>query len=442
MSSSNRFEVIIEKIVAGGDGLGRHQGKVVFVPQAAPGDRLCVEVVEHRRDYIRAEIVQILTASTVRREPPCPFFGRCGGCSMMHLAPDTQIEAKREILLESLRRGGGVELQDRVHVKTGPELGYRSRARFHVKYTGHGPLVGFKERGSHRIVDVNRCLLISDEANGVLGKIRRWIVDEPNRAARLAQFEILQSGLDSPREKTADAGRILVHFVVKKKRGPSRAELEDLLREGGVDGLVVTEEDADAGRWRSRLGCSKTMHRVGDIEYQATVGSFFQVNRFLLNELVDEVLTPEAELEAVVDLYCGVGLFSLPLARRARFAQGVESSAAAISDARENARRNGLENVDFVHANAGDYVARVSLEKASLVLVDPPRGGLERPVGDALVQDPSWELRYVSCDPAAWGRDAGRLTQRGFELQRVALIDLFPNTHHFETVTTFRLRTG
>jgi tRNA/tmRNA/rRNA uracil-C5-methylase (TrmA/RlmC/RlmD family) len=210
-----------------------------------------------------------------------------------------------------------------------------------------------------------------------------------------------------------------------------------------LEGLVVTEEDASESSWRSRIGRSKTMHRVGDFEYRVRVGSFFQVNPFMLKELIEEVLTPEAvELEEVDDLYCGVGLFTLPLARKARFARGVESSAIAVVDAKANARRNGVENVDFVHANARDYVARESLEGAALVVVDPPRGGLERPVGDALVKHPSREIRYVSCDPAAWGRDAGRLSRGGFELQRVILIDMFPNTHHFETVTTFRLPTG
>jgi 23S rRNA (uracil1939-C5)-methyltransferase len=181
------------------------------------------------------------------------------------------------------------------------------------------------------------------------------------------------------------------------------------------------------------------MYSVGDFEYHVGVGSFFQVNRFLLKELVEQVLTPNpAGLGEVLDLYCGVGLFTLPLAREARFALGVESSSTAVVDARANARRNEVENVEFVQADARDYVAREGLEGVALVVVDPPRRGLERPVVGALLQKPCREIRYVSCDPAAWGRDAGRLSHGGFELQRVVLLDMFPNTHHFETVTTFR----
>jgi 23S rRNA (uracil1939-C5)-methyltransferase len=322
---------------------------------------------------------------------------------------------------------------------SGPELGYRSRARFHVKLKRRGLLVGFNARASNRIIDVNRCLLISDEANGVLDQVRRWFADEPRRAAAVTQFEILQSTLDPLSHKSAGDGSVLLHFVVNKSRGPSREALETLLREGGLEGLVVTEKDADESHWRHRIGRSKTMYSVGDFEYRAGVGSFFQVNRYLVKKLVEEVLTPKpVELEDVVDLYCGVGLFTLPLAREARFARGVESSSTALDDAVANVRRNGVENVEFVHAPARDYVAREGLKGAALVVVDPPRRGLDRPVVETLVQNPCREIRYVSCDPAAWGRDAGRLSHGGFELQRVVLIDMFPNTHHFETVTAFR----
>jgi 23S rRNA (uracil1939-C5)-methyltransferase len=357
---------------------------------------------------------------------------------MMHLEPQAQIEAKRGILLESLRRSGGLEFQDEVHSRSGPELGYRSRARFHVKTTRQGPLVGFKERKSDRVVDVNRCLLISDRANETLRKVRRWFDDGPRRAAAVSQFEILRFTLNPGLQKSSDSGRILLHFVVNKERGLSRVDLESLLREGELEGLVVTEVDAAESQWRARIGQSKTMHRVGDIEYQTRVGSFFQVNRFLLEELVEEVVPPDpVALDDVVDLYCGVGLFSLPLARCARYVRGVESSSAAVFDAKANARRNGVENVEFSRADVCDYVAREGLGGASFVVVDPPRSGLGRPVVEALEKRAPRELRYVSCDPAALGRDAGRLSRGGLELQRVVVIELFPNTHHFETVATF-----
>jgi 23S rRNA (uracil1939-C5)-methyltransferase len=301
--------------------------------------------------------------------------------------------------------------------------------------------VGFKERNSHRIVDVNRCLLITDDANNVLDKVRRWFADEPGRATNVVSFEILQSTVDALTRQPPESGRILLHFVVKKRGGPSRSDLKTLAREWGLEGLVVTEDGAPESSRRARIGQSRVIHRIGDIEYQARVGSFFQVNRFLVGELVEEVLTlVEGDHDKVVDLYCGVGLFTLPLARNARFAVGVETSSAARLDAKVNARRAGVMNVDFVLSDARRYVTRMGLEGVELVVVDPPRGGLDRTVVEALKRHPPQTLCYVSCDPAALGRDVGRLSQGGFELERVALLDMFPNTAHFETVATFRPR--
>jgi 23S rRNA (uracil1939-C5)-methyltransferase len=157
-----------------------------------------------------------------------------------------------------------------------------------------------------------------------------------------------------------------------------------------------------------------------------------------MKELVEEVVPPHAAvLDDVVDLYCGVGLFSLALARRARYVKGVETSSSAIVDAKANARHNEVENVDFIRADVGDYMAREGLGCASFVVADPPRSGLGRSVAGAFVQCAPGELRYVSCDAAALGRDAGRLGRGGLKLQRLVVIDMFPNTHHFETVATF-----
>jgi 23S rRNA (uracil1939-C5)-methyltransferase len=191
------------------------------------------------------------------------------------------------------------------------------------------------------------------------------------------------------------------------------------------------------------MGQSNIVHRVGDIAYQSSIGSFFQVNRFLTKELVREVVPPRAVARGdVVDLYCGVGLFSLPLARGNRFVKGVESSSSAVIDATANAQRNEVENVEFIHADAGEYVLQEGLGCPSFIVADPPRSGLGRTVVDAIVACAPGELRYVSCDPAALGRDAGRLNRGGMELQRLVLIDMFPNTHHFETVATFLPSSG
>lgn len=439
----------MEKIVAGGFGLGRHRGQVVFVREAAPGDRLMVEPVEVRRDFLQARAVALLEASPLRRDPPCPFYARCGGCSMMHISPQGQAEAKREIVLESLRRGGGLNFEGRVPTRTGQEMGYRVRARLHVKLTRRGPVVGFKARASNRVEDIDRCLQISEEANRVLSRVRQWLAARPERASGIEAFEILEPsepvvhdvGPTGGEKQGAETGRAVLHFIVKGERGPRREEYEELVR-GSLAGLVVSEgEVGGSSRRVIRIGEASVMHRTSGFTFRASAGSFFQANRFLLDALVEEVVPAGQErLGRAIDLYCGVGLFTLPLASLADEVWAIETSARSLTDARANARRAGLNNITFLKEDASAYAAGQSFEAFDLVVADPPRGGLAPPVVAALSRTPPREIRYVSCDPAALGRDAGHLVRSGLVLSSLVVLDLFPNTHHVEVVATFRRR--
>lgn len=434
MPVSERFEVTIEKIVAGGDGLARHEGRVVFVPQSAPGDCLVVEVIEGKRDYLRARIVEVKEASAHRRQAPCTYYVSCGGCSLMHLQIGAQHDVKKRILVESFYRQGHLDVEDLITVHSAQEAGYRLRARFHVRPSRHGTIVGFNERGSRRLVDIARCLQISPEANNVLEKTRGWMAVTP--AAGFDTFEILESNKGPV---GADTGRILLNFVVKDNRGLPRRELEELKEVARLGGVVVSASEGKSKHWRYSNGRSAIVHGLGGIDYRVSAGSFFQVNRYLLEKLVDEAASSMTIGGArVTDLYCGVGLFTLPLAKLARSVTGVESSASAVADAWANASSARLDNVDFIESSAGDYAKKVGFEGVDMVVADPPRGGLDPWVVDAVRENPLQELRYISCDPPALGRDAGQLVRAGLSLERLVLLDLFPNTHHFETVAIFR----
>ena len=442
-SGEGRFPLLIDKMVAGGLGLGRHEGQVVFVPRSAPGDRLLVEPRHRQRDFLRAETVELVEASPLRRHPPCPHFASCGGCSFMHLRPEAQQEAKRQIVLESLRRGGGIAFSGDVPVRTGPETGYRVRARFHVKRTRRGTLVGFYQPGTHRVVDVDRCLQVSAEANRVLREIRDFLAASPRGTATIESFELVEPVMTSPAaEKTQIEGRLIVHFIVKMGRGPAGRNLEEWARRAGLGGLVVSHGGMETGPGDlGRIGQTRALHQVAGFELGATVHAFFQANRFLMDALVEEVVPVDPpRLGRAVDLYCGVGLFSLPLARSVDHVVGVEVSAPAVADARLNARRAGIANVAFRRETAAAYAARQGFPAVDLVVADPPRAGLERAVVAALCRQPPKELRYVSCDPASLGRDVGRLREGGLELVRLVLLDFFPNTHHIESVATLRPR--
>jgi 23S rRNA (uracil1939-C5)-methyltransferase len=421
---AERFELFIDKIVAGGFGLGRFKGQVVFVPETAPGDQVRVRLVEARRDFRRASLVELLEPSALRRAPPCPYFSPCGGCSLMHLTPEAQAEAKRQIVAESLRRGGGLETEPaRLPLESGPELGYRARSRFQVRWARGRPVVGFFERAGRRVVDIDRCLQISDPANAVLERVRRWLAESPEWARSIQAFEILDSA--------PHPGRVLVHFIVKSNVTPPPL---DGIRGAGLDDVVLSGGGVD---WQ--LGQGWVEYRAAGLTFRIAPGSFFQVNRFQLDALLDGVVPkPPTRLPRAADLYCGVGFFTLPLARVADEVEGVESLAASLELAQENAQRAGLGNITFRNERAAEYAARTRFEPYDLVIVDPPRAGLEPEVVEALGKSPPRELRYVSCDPATLGRDLGRLTSFGLVLDRLALIDLFPNTHHVEAVAVLK----
>jgi 23S rRNA (uracil1939-C5)-methyltransferase len=421
------FEVRIEKIVSGGDGLARHQGRVVFVPATAPGERHLVEVVEERKDFLRARTVECLEPSPARRSPPCPYYLSCGGCALMHLVPAAQLESKRAVLEEGLRQS----FPGQVRVSAAGEAGYRNRLRFHVASSERGTVAGFRRRGSREIVDIDHCLLGSSSLNETWRRLRGALRDARGLARSLVSVEL--------QESSHHPGSIAARFVVSSTDALPRFDAsvrESLGTAIGLEGLVVS---VDRRGPLARSGRPFVDHRVLDLTLRQSVGSFFQANRFLLEELVRRVL-PDVSAPAparALDLYCGVGLFSLPLARRGARVLGIETETLALSDARASAERAGLAaaSVRFARGDASGYLLRAELRPDDFVVVDPPRGGLPRALVDALGKSSLRSLRYVSCDPPALFRDLRLLGARGFRIDSIALIDLFPNTHHFECVS-------
>ena len=417
-------DVRIERIVAGGDGLGRHEGRVVFVAATAPGELHRVEVVAQKKDYARGRSVSCREPSERRRAAPCPYYEACGGCSLMHLQPDAQLEAKTQILLECLERGGAIAPDGlpTVEVRSSPETEYRTRLRFHIDRRS----MGFRRRKSHDVEDVKRCILGTEGLNETWHRCRQWMEANPDVTRALLAIEI-QEG----------SGRFMARFVVRSIHGRhnprprfDRRSARAVLDATGLDGCIV---ETERGEGLFRAGRPWVEHEVARFRLQQSGGSFFQTNRHLLDALV-EAARPERRVRRLVDLYCGVGFLALPLSTHASEVVGVEASKNALRDAEANAKAAGLEHVRFVLEDAGAFARRWRFQEDDYVVVDPPRAGLARHARDALASSPIRTLCYISCDPAAFARDAGYLVSRGFRVDRLELFDLFPNTHHFETV--------
>jgi 23S rRNA (uracil1939-C5)-methyltransferase len=378
----DELEVRIEKLVAGGEGLARSEGLPIFVVRAAPGDLLKVQIIERHADYARAEVVEVLEPGPDRRPDPYPELSATGICDLQHIRDEVQPRLKAAAVRETLERLGGVWLPQDTALITGAPWGYRLRTQIHtdVDPVAGGVRVGYYARRTRNLVPVTRCPVLVPELDAFLPFLR----------------DHLAPG------------------------GPTRVDL------AAGDGGEVTVSPNLPG-----LPHGEVSMQVGDLAYSYDARTFFQGHRDLLPRLV-EVVVGEGEGELAFDLYGGVGLFALPLARRYRKVVLVEGDTQAARLARNNARRNKLNNVEVLAQNVETWVADLP-DGVDRLVVDPPRSGLSPKVPRILMERRPKRLTYVSCHPATLARDL-RLLTRIYRIESVAMMDLFPQTGHMEAL--------
>ena len=382
------LKVRIEKLVAGGEGLARFEGVPVFVPRSAPGDLLRIRIVERRPDYGRAEIVEILEPGPARRPDPVPELSRSGVCDLQHLDDRVQPRLKMEAVRETLERIGRVTVPAGSALITGEPWGYRLRTQLHTEVdpVAGGVRVGYYARGTNEVIPLTRCPLLVPELEELLAELPAHL------------------SADSPRRLDLAAG----------------------------DGRAVSVSPVVSG-----LPHGEVSTKVGDITYAYDARCFFQSHRGLLPRLVETAVGPW-DGETAVDLYAGVGLFSLPLARRYGKVIAVESDQIGARYARLNARRNRLPGVEVVNQVVETWMSALPAGVDRLVL-DPPRGGLPPRARDVVMARRPARLTYVSCHPAALARDL-RFLQEVYAIESLAFVDLFPQTGHMEVVVQMVLR--
>jgi 23S rRNA (uracil1939-C5)-methyltransferase len=389
------FEVTVEKLVYGGDGLARQEGRVVLAPFVLPGERVRVKPEREKPGLVRGVTEAVLQTSDVRVPAPCPVFGRCGGCHYQHAPYDYQVEAKCAILVEELRRLGKIEPPEEISVLTGEPFGYRNRVQLQIEK----PRLGYREARSHKLCAIEACPIGSPKINEVIGALRAMLPDPrwPNFVDSIEVFTDEQQ----------------VQLNVLETRRPVSRRFFDWCAET-IPGIVQGALD-----WQGRFRVSRN--------------SFFQVNRFLVDQLVETALDFAGGGETVLDLYAGVGLFSLALAKRFGQVTAVESGNGAVRDLEFNAQRAGLANVRTVQASTEEYLAK--LETApDFVLLDPPRAGLGKIAVGRLLELKPRRMTIVACDPATLARDLAALLVGGYRVEKMTMVDLFPQTYHIETV--------
>ena len=413
------FEFSPTKLVYGGDALGHHAGHAVLVPRVLPGERVKVEEVRTAKGVVHARPLRILQAAPQRIDPPCPYFGRCGGCHYQHLAPELQSSSKREILRETLRRLGSIDWKGGIPVHAGPLWNYRNQAQIKVARQASGQVeLGFFEAQSYRVFPVDNCLILSPRLNAVLGELRR-----PKWAQGLATLREIDLVVDERDEEV----KLALHSDA------ASAESEQVGRNllGRIPGAVCVALVAK-NRFRV-LGKPALHYSVGEFRYRVSPGSFFQVSRFLTLELVTSV-TGEEQGELALDLFAGVGLFSLPLARRFERVVAVEANPIAASDLKANAEANGFPNLRAANETTYDFLRRFAQAEPDLVVMDPPRAGVDAGSLKLLAALRPRKIHYLSCSPPTLARDLKLLAHHGYQLESIELFDLFPQTYHIEAL--------
>ena len=374
----------IEKLVYGGDGLARLDGRVVFTPYVLPGETVRANVERAKNDLMRGRLLEVIQPAAARVDPACPYFYRCGGCQYQHAAYEFQLEQKRAILREVLSRVGKIEFEQEIDLIAAAPWHYRNRVQLHVQ----GGRIGYFEAGSQRLCAVNHCPISSPKLNEAIVTLDREL---PRFRSFTANVELFSN--------------------------------ETEIQVNVLDRLPASVRPAFES-----VGSAQPIEYAG---FQVSPNSFFQVNRYLVDRLVEAAVVDLAG-ETAIDLYAGVGLFSLRLAKAFRRVTAVESGWSAFRDLELNIQR-AVAPVTAEHKTTEEFLSSVQ-QAPDLILADPPRTGLGKHAIDALIRIRARQLVIVSCDPATLARDLHGLLEAGYRIGGVTLVDLFPHTFHMEAV--------
>ena len=428
--------VTIERMCYGGAGFGRVEGKACFVPFTAPGDRVRIRVVKEKRSYLEGEVLEVISPAPVRVTPPCPLFGVCGGCNWQHLPYEEQLEQKGEIFAGSLSRIGRVQSDDLLPVTgSANRFGYRSRIQLKVAVKKGAVALGFFRTGSHDVVDIGSGCAIADPLLNRIATEFRAILARLAEAGEIPQLDLA----------IGDDGQsvAIMHYA-----GKSSAKLIDRLlaeRSGlpSVSGLFV--RSGAKAHIDHVFGVDKLSYGIPagffpgsrEMRLRFSRGGFSQVNYRQNLELIQTVWHwgGFTGAERVLDLYCGNGNISVPIAPYVAQIIGVEGYAPSIDDAMANAAANGVSNASFQVSDASLAVRRFVQrgERFDLVILDPPRAGAEA-AGEIALLAPE-KIIYISCDPATLSRDLALICDKGYRVTRSQPVDMFPQTYHLESVT-------
>jgi 23S rRNA (uracil1939-C5)-methyltransferase len=428
------IELTVDKIVYGGDGIGSYNGIKVFVPFSAPQDRLLVSITNQKKDYYIGRIREIIEPSPLRRNPPCIYYYSCGGCQFQHLTYDAQLVMKKLVTNDTLQRVGKVFIPASNPAQASSEWHYRNKTLYPLA----PPMkIGFFRGKTHQVIDIEKCLLhpesfdqIRSFIKNALSESKETIYDEINQSGNLRHI-IIRKGFNT--------GEYLLILVTRTNRlrpfsydqfGKIMPDIVGIIQNinPGKTNRILGDE------FQSLYGRDYYYEKVLNKKFKVSAESFFQVNTAqteIIAKLITKFLAPHGT-EQVLDLFCGVGTFSIILADSVEKVTGIEISPTAISDAKENLKLNSVKNVEFFCDTAEQGAKRFN--RIDSVILDPPRKGCSNELIQSLAGLKPQRIVYISCNPATLARDLAIFDHLGYEATEIELVDLFPQTYHIEAV--------
>ena len=423
------YELTIDRLSHEGRGVGRYEGKTVFVADALPGEQVAVKVTRRHRRFDEAVATAVLKPDPARVTPRCAHAAQCGGCSLQHLDSAAQIAHKQAVLLELLQHQAGVTPDNVLAPVVGPQWGYRRRARLSVRVVPKkgGVLIGFREKATHYVTDIDTCAVLIPSVGEILPVLRK-VISALSVVAHIPQIEVASDGTTTI-------------LIIRHLAPLNDSDRQQLAAFESATGLAVYLQASSAVMLEPLTGVAPLGYCVDDLAFAFEPGDFIQVNAEINVALVALALDA-LQLDAgdsVLDLFCGLGNFTLPIAKRARHVVGVESDSGLLARAHANAERNAIRNVEFVatdlFADAG--IAKLAARSFQKVLLDPPRTGAHQLLR-TLDLNATSRVVYVSCNPVTLARDTSILVrERGFRLCTAGVIDMFPHTAHVESIAVF-----
>ena len=436
------YEAVISDYTAEGQGVAKVEGCAVFIPNAIVGERVLVRLEKAQKTWAAGKITEILEKSPHRVQRECPISSSCGGCDFWHMDYEEETRLKAERVRQALNRIGGESLEEMPILSAPSCLGYRNKAQYPVASKKGRAYAGFFRAGTHQVVENARCRILPEETD----RVKDLVIDYVNQYRISVYDEEAHKGLlrHIYVRRGAVSGEVLVCLVVNGRAIPKPEALVERLKT--LPGFTTLVLSVNTKKGNTILGDEFiTLYGPGFIEdtlcglrFRLSARSFYQVNHHQAQRLYEAAIA-QAEItkeDTVLDLYCGVGTITLCMAKAAGKVIGVEVIPQAVADARDNAKRNGIENAEFFCGDAGQAALELEAKgiRADVVVVDPPRKGLNADAIEALARFSPRRIVYVSCDPATLARDVALLKEKGYQLKNAMAADLFPRCAHVESI--------